>query len=101
MVWFPATTVQNIIRNTGGCLVEYRGQEAYFHVENPTQEDIYGGFATAQGIVKVLVGDTRVFPDLSENTLITVDGDDYLIGEWMTPGDGDTIYIALKTTTRT
>ena len=101
MVWFPAPHVQQIIQNTGGVLVEYRGQEGYFHCENPSYEDIHQGFASVQGLVKVLVGDTRVFPNLEANTLITVGGADYLVAEWMTPGDGDTVYIALKTSTRT
>jgi len=99
--WFPATTVQQILQGTGGCLVEYRGQQGYFHVENPTNEDIFAIQGSVQGIAKILVGDPRVFPNLEEGTLITVDGDDYLVGEWMTPGDAGTIYIALKTSVRT
>lgn len=101
MEFFPATHLQTIIRNTGGVLVEYRGQEAYFHLEEPSYEDVFAAMGSVQGIAKILIGDATVFPNLEENTLIVVKGDDYLVADWKTPGDGGIIYIALKTTLRT
>lgn len=101
MTFFPATSLQAIIQNTGGVVVVYRGQEAYFHCENPSDEYGFTEYGSVQGIVKLLIGDSTVFPNLEENTLITVDGDDYLVGEWKTNADGGVIYIALKTTLRT
>lgn len=101
--FFPAEHLQSIIEYTDGVLVQYRGQEAYFHFEDPTNDipGSLGGFARHQGVAKLLIGDATVFPNLEENTLITVDGDDWLVADWRTPLDGGAIVIALKTTTRT
>lgn len=94
--FFPATHLQTIIKNTDGKLVVYRGQKAWFHFEDPSFDDVFGGSAQTQGIAKILIGDACVFPNLEENTLITVDGDDWIVGDWKTPLDGTVIYIALK-----
>jgi hypothetical protein len=100
--FFPDTTIQTIIRNTDGKKVVYRGQEAWFHVEDPSFDDVFGGTGGGvQGIAKVLIGSAHVFPNLEENTLIVVEGEDFLVGDWKTPIDGGVIYIALKTSTRT
>lgn len=93
---FPATSLQQIIENTDGKLVRYRGQEAYFHVEDPSYDDLMGSFGNVQGIAKLLIGDATCFPDLEENTHIEVNGDDWVVAEWKTPLDGGVIYIALK-----
>lgn len=99
--WFPYADVQSIIKDTGGTLVTYKGEEAYFHSEQATHEDIVRlGFSNAQGIAHILVGDARAFPDLEEDSLIVVDGKEHLVGDWATPGDGADIHIALKTGTR-
>lgn len=99
--FFPATHLQTIIENTDGKLVVYRGQEAWFHVEDPSYDDVFGGAAQMQGIAKLLIGDATAFPNLEENTHIEVGGDDWLVGDWKTPLDGSVIYIALKKSTRT
>lgn len=99
--FFPATVLQTIIQNTDGKLVRYRGQEAYFHFEDPSYDDIMGLFSNMQGIAKLLIGDATAFPNLEENTHIEVSGDDWVVGEWKTPGDGGIIYIALKRNVRT
>lgn len=100
MVWFPASFYETTIEKTGGCVVEYRGQEAYFHVESPSAEDLFSA-SDVQGIALILIGSAAAFPNLEENTLITVNGDDYLVGAWTTPLDGGVIFIALKTSLRT
>lgn len=98
--FFPAEALQTIIKNTDGRLVEYRGQEAYFHFEEPSYEDAMAIFGHVQTIANILIGDATAFRDLEQNKLISVEGDDYLVAEWKTPGDGSVIYIALKTDTR-
>ena len=101
MHFFPSTFLQDIISKTGGCRVEYRGQVALFHHERPSFDDPFTVAGSVQGLARILIGDTKVFPNLERNTLITVDGDDYLVADWTTPNDGGVVYIALKTTTRT
>jgi len=98
--FFPDTYLQTIIEMTDGVLVRYRGQEAYFHFENPTLDDRFGFNPEVQGLAKVLIGDATVFSNLEENTLIEVAGDDYLVGTWQTPEDGGVILIYLKTSLR-
>ena len=100
--FFPPEFLQTIIDDTGGVLVEFRGQEAKFHFESPSFEDalLLAVFGNIQGFAKVLIGDAHAYPDLTHDELITVAGVDYLIADWKTPGDGGVIYIALKSTTR-
>jgi hypothetical protein len=98
--FFPSIYLQTIIRTTGGCLVVYRGQEAWFHYEEPTYDLTIALFGEVRGYAKILIGDARVFPNLEESTLISVDGEDFLVGDWKTPGDGRVVYIALKTSDR-
>lgn len=94
--FFPDTHLQAIIQATDGKLVTYRGQGAYFHVEDPTYDDIMGNFGSVQGLAKILIGDATVFPDLEENTLIKIEGESWVVAEWKTPLDGGVAYIALK-----
>jgi hypothetical protein len=94
--FFPASALQTIIQMTDGKLVRYRGQEAYFHCEAPSYDDLMGTVGTVQGVAKILIGDATCFPDLEENTHIEVDGDDWVVAEWKTPLDGGVIYIFLK-----
>jgi hypothetical protein len=94
--FFPEQYLQEIIATTGGVLVEYRGQDAYFHLEEPTYNQFVGDSLHFQGIVKLLIGDARVFPNLEEGNLITVNGDDYLVATWKNPDDGGISFIALK-----
>lgn len=99
--WFPEADVQGFIKDTGGVLVTYKGEDAYFHSEQATHEDIVRlGFSNTQGIAHILIGDARSFPDLEEDSVITVDGEEHRVGDWATPGDGADIHIALKTGTR-
>jgi hypothetical protein len=97
--FFPDTHLQSIIEATDGVLVEYRGQEAYFHCETPTTDPTFGFLPDIQGMARVLIGGT-VFDNLEEETLITVDGDDYLVGPFQTPEDGGIVLIYLKRNTR-
>jgi hypothetical protein len=97
--FFPDSTLELIIRATGGELVEYRGQECHFHVETPTAEQLLAASIEVRGIAKMLIGPTGAFPNLEENTLITVKGDDYIVADWRHPEDGGVIYIFLKRNT--
>ncbi len=97
--FFPDTHLQTIIAATDGVLVEYRGQEAYFHCETPTTDPEFGFIPNLQGMARVLIG-ANVLENLEEETLITVDGDDYLVGPFETPEDGGVMMIYLKRNNR-
>lgn len=94
--FFPEEFLQQIIQTTGGVLCVHRGQEAYFHCENPTVDVTMGYGVDLQGVVRMLVGSAKVFPNLEEGDLITVAGDDFNVGTWTRPDDGGVIYIFLK-----
>lgn len=97
--FFPDSALESIIQNTGGKEVDYRGQRCSFHFETPTVETLQVAGVETRGIAKVLIGPTGAFKNLEENTLITVDGDDYIVAEWRHPEDGGVIYIFLKKNT--
>lgn len=97
--FFPDTHLQSIIENTGGVLVEYRGQEAWFHCETPTTDPEFGFVPDLQGMARVLIGG-HIFDNLEEENLITVGGDDYLVGPFQTPEDGGVVLIYLKRSLR-
>lgn len=94
--FFPDSVLASICRDTGGVLVEYRGQECHFHEETPTADVLVEAGIEARGIARMLIGPTGAFPNLEQNTLITVDGNDWVVGEWRHPMDGGAIYIFLK-----
>ena len=93
--FFTDEDLQEIIKNTGGVPVDYRGQRAYFHCETPTLDDRFGFTPEIQGMARVLLGG-NVYDNLEEDELITVDGNDWLVGSWQTPEDGQILVIYLK-----
>lgn len=96
--------MQEIIQETDGVLVEYRGQEAFFHCEAPTVEILTLFRERGVGVIgvpQILIGLTSCFPDLTRQTLITVDGLDWMVGDFLHPDDGETIFIGLTKSTRT
>lgn len=99
--FWDETISEEIISATDGCLVQYRGAEFHMHYEQPTVE-LQQVFADrVVGFAKVLIGDRDCWPDRIElGTLVTVDGDDWVLGGWETTTDGQEIYIALTRSTR-
>ncbi len=98
--FFDEALGQEILEVTDGAVVEYHGQTAFMHCERPTIETFEAFAQRVQGLSRVLIGATSCFPDITRGDLITVDGDDYVIGDFGHPGDGEEIIIALTTSTR-
>ncbi len=99
--WDESLT-DEVVELTNGSLVEYRGAQFQMHCESPTAEVLTAFETTARGIAVVLIGARSRFPAVIERgDLITVDGDDYVIGDYRHSDDGEDIFVYLTRTTRT
>ena len=100
--FFDEAIGQEIFEITDGALVEYRGQQAFMHCEEPTVSIVNAFAARVTGMARVLIGQRSCFedPELARSTLIMVDGAEWLVADWVYPDDGATIWIALKSGTR-
>jgi hypothetical protein len=93
---------EELLEVTDGSLVEYRGAQFHMHFEFPTVEALMSFNTEVRGVARILIGPRSRFPAEPElGTLITVDGDDWVIGAWQNSDDGEVIFIALTQATRT
>ena len=77
------------------------------HCESPTIAMLEAFQGEVKGVAQVLIGQTSCFYDdelgrltLERQTLITVDGVEWLVGQWGHPGDGEEIVVFLTQSTR-
>lgn len=101
MTFLDPTVMDEIIAETDGVRVVYRGRSAYFHFEKPSVAVLQMFKRGVTGMAKLLIGQTSSFPNLERKTLIEVDGDNWIVGDFVHPEDGGVIYIALTQSTRT
>jgi hypothetical protein len=98
--FFDVDLGQEILEVTGGVLVEYRGRRVRMHCEEPTIEVLNAFANRVQGIARVLIGQRSCLPNLERGKLITVAGEDWVVGDFGHPGDGEEVIIALTHSTR-
>lgn len=100
--FWDETFVDEIAEVTNGSLVEYRGQKFWMHCEQPTQEVMSNFQVDVRGIANILIGARSRFPTTVERgELISVDGDDWIVADYLFSEDGEDIFVALSRTTRT